>query len=117
MDSSEIGLLCLLLIGCILFSAFFTQIETALLAVLGIFILTLADAFRRPFFGGLLALVYFTLGAALFYGILDSIFSGFAGRQVDLSVYLPYGCMTSSVAKHGNLSPPTSAATCPRTGV
>lgn len=31
MDSSEIGLLCLLLIGCILFSAFFTQIETALL--------------------------------------------------------------------------------------
>lgn len=30
MDSTEIGLLCLLLIGCIFFSAFFTQIETAL---------------------------------------------------------------------------------------
>ena len=30
MDSSEIGLLCLLLIGCVFLSAFFTQIETAL---------------------------------------------------------------------------------------
>ena len=30
MDSTEIGLLCLLLIGCVFFSAFFTQIETAL---------------------------------------------------------------------------------------
>ena len=31
MDSSEIGLLCVLLIGCVLLSAFFTQIETALI--------------------------------------------------------------------------------------
>ncbi|MBP3691138.1 MAG: HlyC/CorC family transporter [Schwartzia sp.] len=31
MDSTEIGLLCILLIGCVLLSAFFTQIETALI--------------------------------------------------------------------------------------
>ena len=31
MDSTEIGLLCLLLIGCVFFSAFFTQIKTALI--------------------------------------------------------------------------------------
>ena len=31
MDSSKIGLLCLLLIGCVFFSAFFTQIKTALI--------------------------------------------------------------------------------------
>ncbi len=31
MDSTEIGLLCVLLIGCVLLSAFFTQIETALM--------------------------------------------------------------------------------------
>ena len=31
MDSTEIGLLCVLLIGCVLLSAFFTQIETALI--------------------------------------------------------------------------------------
>ena len=30
MDSTEIGLLCLLIIGCVVLSAFFTQIETAL---------------------------------------------------------------------------------------
>ena len=71
--------------------------ETLLLTVIGIFILILMEIFRRPFWGGLLAIVYFSLGSAVFYGILSGLVSGIAGKQVQVQAYLPFGCISSMI--------------------
>ena len=71
--------------------------ETALLFAVGVFILILTEFFRRPFWGGLLAIVYFSLGSAVVYSILSSIISGIAGKQVLAQSYMPFGCLSSII--------------------
>ena len=71
--------------------------ETALLTVIGIFILMLTDFPRRPFIGGLVAIAYFSFGSAVLYSILSSIVSSITGKQVLVQPYLPYGCLSSII--------------------
>ena len=69
--------------------------ETALMTVIGMFIDTLTDLIRRPYLGSLLSVVYFSFGSSFLYGMLSSMASGIARRQISVQQYFPFGCLSS----------------------